>query len=94
MLTFIHYTNNAREAHLTGYTLSQGLKDISYKTTFEAEKYSYVVNNLSSGYLQVSNKFPKNSVSSLGNLLLMESPQETQAAQLTLTNNCKNTVQG
>ena len=80
---------------MTGYTLSQGLRNIIYKTTLEAKKYSYGINYLSSGHLQVTNKFLTNSISLLGHhLLLMESPQEIQAAQLILTNNCKNTVQG
>lgn len=93
MNTFIQYTDKARNARLEGYTVSQGMRDIIYKTTFEAVKYSYLVNHLSSGYFQVSNKYLMNSVSSLGNLLSIESPNEIQRAQLELTNNCENTVQ-
>ena len=91
--TFIQYTDKGRNARLEGYTVSQGMRDIIYKTTFEAVKYSYLVNHLSSGYFQVSDKYLMNSVSSLGNLLSIESPNEIQRAQLELTNNCENTVQ-
>ena len=46
--TFIQCTSNASEAHFTGYTVSQGMRDIIYKTTFEATKYFHLVNHLSS----------------------------------------------
>ena len=91
--TFIQYTDKGRNTRLEGYTVSQGMRNIIYKTTFEAVKYSYLVNHLSSGYFQVSDKYLMNSVSSLGNLLSIESPNEIQRAQLELTNNCENTVQ-
>ena len=91
--TFIQCTSNASEAHFTGYTVSQGMRDIIYKTTFEATKYFHLVNHLSSEYFQVFDEYLMDSVHSLGNLLAIENPKEIQAAQLALINNCKNTVQ-
>ena len=78
MNTFIQYTDKRRNARLEGYTGSQGVRDVN--TTFEAVKYSYLVNPVSSGYFQVSDKNLMNSVSSLGNLLLIESSSEVQRA--------------
>ena len=69
------------------------MKIIIYKTTFEAVKYSHLVNHLSSRYFQVSDKYQMNWVSSLGKLLLIEGRNEIQRAQLELTNNCENTMQ-
>lgn len=90
--TFIKYTDNQREAHSDGYTMSQGIMDIIYKTTLDAVKYSYLVNYISSGYFQVFHKCLMNSISLLGNLLSLESRREIEALQRNLTNNCQKTV--
>ena len=92
LTTFVKYSDSASQQQLeTGVKMSDVMRDAIYQTVFEAVKYSSLVNHLSTGYFEVSDKYLMESISRLGKLLALDDENAKKREQRALTDSCEET---
>lgn len=69
---FVESSQAGREMKLAGITLSSLMRDVIYEQASQANKISYLVNAISSTYVEVSNQYLMDGITCLGKLVALD----------------------